>query len=92
VTAPTSRATAPSVMSNSTDSPISTAASVYSPRIDTRMAKNPQNMLPSVNRLGSVARARRREPRTEPRTNSTVAVRRVGGIAGDPLSGPASAR
>src|SRR5918997_7065530 len=55
------------------------------------MAKNPQNMLPSVNRLGSVARARRRVPRTDPRTNSTVAVRRVGGMGTIPSAagGPA---
>ena len=82
VTAPTRRATAPSTMSKSTDSPISTAASPYSPRIDTRIATKPHTMLASVNRLGRVASARRRVPRTEPRTNSTVAVRRVGGTRG----------
>jgi hypothetical protein len=73
-------------MSKRIDSPISTAASVYWPRIDTRMAANPHSMLARVNRLGRVARARRRVPRTDPRTNSTVAVRRVGGIGGDLLS------
>src|SRR4051812_14400320 len=78
VTAPTSRATAPSVMSKSTDRPMNTVARVYSPRIETSIAAKPQNMLPRVNRLGRVARARLRVPRTDPRTNSTVAVRRVG--------------
>src|SRR5207342_630128 len=47
---------------------------------DTRIAANPSIMLPSVNRLGSVARARRRVPRTDPRTNGTVPVRLVGGM------------
>src|SRR3712207_2988484 len=79
VTAPTSRATAPSVMSKTIEKPISTAASVWSPRIDTRIAAKPHIMLASVNRLGRVASARRRVPRTDPRTNSTVAVRRVCG-------------
>ena len=65
-----------------TDNPTRTAASSWSPRIDTRIAKNPQNMLARVKRLGSVASARRRVPRTEPRTNSTVTVRRVGGGIG----------
>ena len=78
VTAPTRRATAPSVMSKMIESPTSTAASSYCPRIDTRIAPKPHIMLPRVNRLGSVARARRRLPRTEPRTNSRVVVRRVG--------------
>jgi hypothetical protein len=36
-------------------------------------------MLARVKRLGRVASASRRLPRTDPRTNSTVAVRRVCG-------------
>src|SRR4051794_32537441 len=56
------------------------------------MAKKPQNMFPSVNRLGSVARARRRVPRTDPRTNSTVAGRRVVGMGTTSSAGGGPAR
>ena len=63
-------------MSKMIDGPIRTAATRYSPRIDSSTEEKPHTMLASVNRLGK-ARARRRVARSQQGTNGAVGVRRA---------------